>query len=111
MRADSIMIEDLNQQIYPHNIEKDPPFPYIRILLHGANNIISTYSKLWENKDEKNNIITFLQDVEHKFNIRKRDFMPHLIDLCDHGLLNWKKDEDRIEIEMLGWSNDPENVE
>jgi hypothetical protein len=111
MRANSIMIEDFNQQVFPHNIEKDPPFLYIDRLLHAKDNLISNYIKLWRNKDEKNNIFTFMDHVEHQFNIRKRDFMPHLIELCDHGLLNWKKDEDRIEIEMLGWSNDPENVE
>lgn len=111
MRVDSIMIEDLNQQIYPHNIQTDPPFLYIERLLHGTNNLISSYIKLWRNKDEKNNILTFMHDVEHQFNIRKRDFMPHIIDLCDHGLLNWRKEEECIKIEMLGWSSNAENEE
>ena len=105
------MIHDSSQEIYPHNIKNDPPIPYIEILLHGTNNLISSYFKLWRNMDEKNYIYTFLDDVEHQFNIRKKDFMPHIIDLCDHKLLSWRFDKvnDRIEIEMVGWSNERED--
>lgn len=84
-----------------------PPAPYLKQVANGPHAALSTYIKLWENKDEKNNFYVIQDQIQETLNIKSHKFMHDIIDLCNENLLNWcKKKKDNkihIEIELVGW--------
>lgn len=83
-----------------------PPYPYVQQVIKNCPKAAETYFWLWAHKDPEYRIQLLSDEVVLFTLLPKRTFYNNCVLLARECLLNMARDQDRIEIELVGWSDE-----
>lgn len=83
--------------------QESPPIAYMKIIADHCPRALSTYIKLWEERDAKSIAVVYKDSIKNNYMISITRFKNDLMGLLKEGLISIDETKKAYHIELVDW--------